>query len=111
MRAIRYILQVCTFVCFAAWFLCLVSGGSLRLPELPPPVLQPSPSPPAAPAVKPSPIDMLKRTASGHYASQFGHLNCPSSKGNLGIASTSQPKISSTHAAASFKTGTEELEG
>ena len=65
MRSVRHILLMCTFTFFAAWFLCLVTGRSFRLPELqaPGPVLQLSP--PTPPVVKPSPIDMLKLTGNG----------------------------------------------
>lgn len=63
MSPFRYILQVCTFTFFAVWFLCLAVGKSLRLPELPQSAREWQMSPRVVPAVKPSPIDMLKRTA------------------------------------------------
>ena len=65
MSSLRHIMQVCAFTFFAAWFLCLITGRSFRLPrlpELPVPGLVLQPSPPDPPDVKPSPIDMLKRT-------------------------------------------------
>ena len=62
MSSLRHIMQVCAFTFFAAWFLCLITGRSFRLPELPAPGPVLKPSPPAPRDVKPSPIDMLKRT-------------------------------------------------
>ena len=61
MRAIRYILQVGTFLFFAAWFLCLVVGRPFRIPELLPLAIQKPVS--AEINIKPSPIEMLKRAA------------------------------------------------
>jgi len=64
MRAIRYMLQVGTFLFFAAYLLCLVSGRSFRLPELPA-LVNPRERTSEAVRVRPSPIEMLKRTSDG----------------------------------------------
>jgi len=63
MRAVRCVLQVGTFVFFAAWFLCLVAGRPFNLPQMP---TWPATRPLADTHVKPSPIEMLKQVNKGH---------------------------------------------
>ena len=62
MRAIRYMLQVGTFVFFAAYLLCLVSGQSFRLPE-PPALANSREEIPETVRLKPSPLEMLRQTS------------------------------------------------
>jgi len=58
-KAMRYVIQVGTFLFFAVYFLCLVFDKPFRIPQFRSPVRQTPVQ--VESSVKPSPIEMLKR--------------------------------------------------